>query len=66
MIQSARKALGYSQEYMAYRIGMSIKTYARKENEPSKFWFNELKDVCRLLDLDENEVSEWIFSTLND
>ncbi|MFT3886079.1 MAG: helix-turn-helix transcriptional regulator [Flavobacteriales bacterium] len=55
-IRAKRKELGYSQEYMAERLGISPPAYSRKENGETKLDLDWLRDTTKELDMDLMEL----------
>lgn len=51
-IRRKRKDLGYSQEYMAQRLGISLSAYNRLENEETKLDIGRLQEVAGILEED--------------
>lgn len=49
IIRNRRKELGFKQEYMAKILGLSIRTYQRKER--GYMSVEELETICKVLNL---------------
>lgn len=45
-----------TQEEFAELIGVSVNAYANKELGNSRFYFNEVKQICKKYDIDINRV----------
>lgn len=60
-IKGARVRLGYTQEYMADMIGVSVHTYRKKENGEIDFSDTEKVIVKRVLDLTSEQVNDFFF-----
>jgi transcriptional regulator with XRE-family HTH domain len=60
----ARKSRGYSQEYVASKLGMDVSNYCRRENGENQMSMNDWKKASELLEYsiadifepDENQV----------
>lgn len=55
-IRAKRKELGYSQEYMAERLGISPPAYSRKESGETKLDLDWLRDTTKELAMDLLEL----------
>ena len=51
-IKRIREQKGYSQEYMATKLGMQQATYSRLESQESKLTINRLQDIAIILETD--------------
>jgi DNA-binding XRE family transcriptional regulator len=61
LIKAKRVEKGYSQEYMALKIGISQAAYSRLENKAEDKPFRQVLEICKLLDIDKRDL-EKIFS----
>ncbi len=61
-IKGARTRLGYTQQYMADRLDISLDTYRKKEKGVIKFADTEKVTVAKLLELTAQQVNDF-FST---
>ena len=55
-IKKFRKRLGFSQEYMAQRLGITQASYSFKESGIRKFSIKELKMLKRILNVTYEEL----------
>ena len=55
-IKDIRKRLGFSQEYMAQRLGITQASYSFKESGTRKFSIKELKILKRILNVTYEEL----------
>jgi transcriptional regulator with XRE-family HTH domain len=53
-LRSKRQELGYSQQYMASRLGITQQAYSKIEKEPSKSSLEVLLRIAHFLDLDNS------------
>ena len=60
-IKGARTRLGYTQQYMADRLKISLDTYRKKEKGVIKFADSEKVVVARLLGLTAQQVNDFFF-----
>ena len=58
-IKGARTRLGYTQQYMADRLGISLDTYRKKEKGVIKFADQEKVAVAKLLELTAQQVNDF-------
>ena len=62
-IKSVRQALGYSQQYMAEKIGVDIRTYGNWERGTNEINLTNLKKVAEVLKVDIKELwdeEKWV------
>lgn len=62
IIKAIRKLRGYTQEEVALKLGMSPRTYCKKEADPESFKISEMKKLAEVLNVDianffENKVT---------
>lgn len=55
-IQKERRALGFSQEYVAQEIGMSVNSYRQIENGKTKLVSPRIFDIARVLKTTPEEL----------
>ena len=55
-IRFIRVYKGYSQEYMAYKLGISQRAYSKIERGETKMTVFRLNQICKLLEIDINEM----------
>ena len=55
-IRLARTQKGYSQELMSEKLDMSSKNYSNLESEKSKFSFQQVEEVAKVLDINMLEL----------
>lgn len=55
-IVQARSLSGLTQEQMAKKLNMSLKTYTYKESVPRKFRMSEMLDFCSICGVDIGEL----------
>ena len=60
-LEEARKRAGYTQQYMADKLGCSRPTYAAIEADPARATVLQAKTICSLL----SKNYEYIFFGLN-
>lgn len=60
-IKGARTRLGYTQQYMADRLDISLDTYRKKEKGTIKFADTEKVTVAKLLELTAQQVNDFFF-----
>lgn len=60
-IKGARTRLGYTQQYMADRLDISLDTYRKKEKGVIKFADTEKVTVAKLLELTAQQVNDFFF-----
>lgn len=60
-IKGARTRLGYSQQYMADKLGMSVHSYQKKESGKIKFAENEKIQVGQILGLNIEQLDDFLF-----
>ena len=53
IFKAARSLRGYTQEYMAKSIGISTRTYGRKESNPENFTVGEIEKLANVLNLEK-------------
>ncbi len=63
-LKGIRVSKGYTQEVLAEELGISTKTYNRKELGIIEFNRKEIAQLIEILDLDDKEVFD-IFFTAN-
>jgi transcriptional regulator with XRE-family HTH domain len=51
-IRTLRELKGYSQEYMAEKLGISQSNYSRLENSEAEITLTRLEEVSEILDID--------------
>lgn len=69
-IRKIREIKGYSQEYLAKELGVSIKTYSRVESGQSRLPVSRLDKISEILDVTPTAIMEFrvdeIFNQLNE
>ena len=60
-IRGARTRLGYTQRYMAGRLGMSTSTYQYKENGVRPFTTKEIVSLIDVLQLSSEQANDFLF-----
>ncbi len=53
-LRLARNEKGYSQEYMAGKLGISQKAYSKLEKSQTKLTVSRLNEIAGILELDLN------------
>ena len=53
IIKGLRSLRGYTQEKTANAIGITVRTYCRKEQNPNLFTVGEIKKLATFLDVEE-------------
>ncbi|WP_300382105.1 helix-turn-helix transcriptional regulator, partial [Clostridium sp.] len=53
VIKAARNLRGYTQEDLAKCIGISTRTYGRKESNPDSFTVSEIKKIAEILNVEK-------------
>lgn len=48
-LREAREEAGYTQKYMADKLGVSRQTYANIEDDPGRATVVQARSICRLL-----------------
>ncbi len=48
-LREAREEAGYTQEYMAKKLGVSRPTYAKIEGDPRRATIVQARSICKLL-----------------
>jgi putative transcriptional regulator len=54
IIKSLRNLRGYTQEEVAKELGIALKSYNMRENNPDKFTVLEIKKMSKLFEVDES------------
>lgn len=54
IIKSLRILRGYTQEKVAKELGIALKSYNMRENNPDKFTVLEIKKMSKLFEVDES------------
>lgn len=54
IIKSLRNLRGYTQEEVAKKLGIALKSYNMRENNPDKFTVLEIKKMSKLFEVDES------------
>ena len=60
-IKGARTRLGYSQQYMADKLGMSVHSYQKKESGKIRFTEEEKFKVGEMLELNGTQLDDFLF-----
>ncbi len=60
-IKGARTRLGYTQQFMADVLGISLDTYRKKERGESHFKDREKVVVARVLELTAQQINDFFF-----
>jgi Predicted transcriptional regulators len=60
-IKGARTRLGYTQQYMADHLAISVHSYRKKESGVVKFADSEKVTVAKLLGLSPTQVNDFFF-----
>lgn len=47
---------GYSQDYMAFKLDISQKSYSKLENNKTKMRLDRLLEISKILELDINDL----------
>lgn len=55
-IRHRRQSLGWSQEYLAYELQVSIKTYSKLERGETKLTLTRFIEICHLLKLSPSQI----------
>ena len=66
VIKQLRLSKGYSQENMAMDLGLSQSQYSRRENGTIEFSLNEIRKICKILDLDLHQTIINLIGTSQD
>lgn len=53
VIKAIRKLRGYTQEEVALKLGISPRTYCRKEADPESFKVSEMKKLAEILNVEK-------------
>ena len=53
IVRKVRNIKGYTQKYVAKEIGMSLKTFGKKESNPNTFTVAEIKKLSKILNVKE-------------
>lgn len=61
ILKGTRVSKGYTQETLSKKIGVTIKTYNRKELGLVPFSIKEIKNITKALDLSLEQVDEIFF-----
>ena len=56
------KECGYTQESLAEAIGMNKSTLSLKLNNKGEFKATEIDDICRILDISNDEIGIYFFA----
>ena len=60
-IKGARTRLGFTQEYMAQQLGISVYSYQKKESGKIPFTEKQKFGVAKLLELDLEQMNAFLF-----
>lgn len=60
-IKGARTRLGYSQEYVAEQLGLSVHSYRKKESGEVKFTDKEKFQLAKILELSYEQADDFLF-----
>ena len=60
-IKGARARLGFTQKYMAEKLGLTEVSYGRKERGEVEFTLDEVPEVASLLTLNNAQVNDFFF-----
>lgn len=60
-IKAARIRRGFTQQYMADKLGMSLPSYRMKERGEIRFATNEIGPLATLLKLTPDEINDFLF-----
>ena len=60
-IKGARARLGFTQKYMAEKLGLTEVSYGRKERGEVEFTLDEVPEVASLLMLNNAQVNDFFF-----
>ena len=55
-VKAIRINIGMSQEEMANRLGISIRTYCDKENGKNKWLWEEILQICNIAKISPNLI----------
>lgn len=55
-IRHRRQSLGWSQEYLAHELKVSIKTYSKLERGETKLTLARFIEICHLLKLSPSQI----------
>jgi transcriptional regulator with XRE-family HTH domain len=55
-IRKMRESKGYSQEYMAYKLGISQSAYCKIENDDKKVNFENIDRITEVLEVELMEL----------
>ncbi len=56
------KECGYTQESLAKAIGKDKSTLSSKLNNKGEFKAGEMDDICRVLDISNDEIGDYFFA----
>ncbi len=56
IIRKLRNEKGYSQEYMAYRLGITQSTYCKIEKDDRKINFENITKIAAILDTESHRL----------
>lgn len=60
-IKAARIRRGFTQQYMADQLGMSLPSYRMKERGEIRFATTEIGPLSKLLELTPDEINDFLF-----
>lgn len=63
-IKGARTRLGYTQQYVADELGMTVHSYRKKESGCVKFTDKEKKNLSVVLGLTLDQINDWLYDGL--
>lgn len=55
-IRNIRELKGFSQEYIANQINLSIRAYSKIETEETQLTINRLNEISQVLEVNPNEI----------
>lgn len=63
-IKGARTRLGYTQQFVADELGMTVHSYRKKESGCVKFTDEEKKNLSRVLHLTLDQFNDYLYDGL--
>ena len=63
-IKGARTRLGYTQQFVADELGMTVHSYRKKESGCVKFTDEEKKNLSLVLGLTIEQINDWLYDGL--
>ena len=60
-IKGARVRLGYTQQDVADRLGLSLSSYKGREDGKTKFTIEEVPKLAEILELSMGQINDFLF-----